>query len=342
MAEIGKKKQLAEINGCGFWGKNIEIFSRVKQEPFIFPDDLDFEDQPAEEHQLPKAVEGLREIGPPPFLKKTFEMVDDPGTDSVISWSCRGDSFVVWDPHKFSADFLPKHFKHNNFSSFVRQLNTYRFKKIDSGRWEFANEGFQQGKKHLLKHIKRRRQIPQLDSTKHGGVEAELEKLRKDQNTLRTEVLELRQQEENTLQHLAAVEERLLVTQTKQKQMLVFMVKSLKNPLFLHHFIDRMEKKRALRNGGISKKRRLTKNQEEWTVGSEITGFSNEESGSGEHKSETSSGVCSDSFVLWEKLMDDDMIYEEGDEAAINQRSDMVSELENLIAMPADCPASMD
>lgn len=61
----------------------------------------------------------------PPFLSKTFDLVDEPCLNPIISWSSNGGSFVVWDPLEFARIILPRHFKHNNFSSFVRQLNTY-------------------------------------------------------------------------------------------------------------------------------------------------------------------------------------------------------------------------
>ena len=66
-----------------------------------------------------------RKTNPPPFLLKTYMLVQDPTTDTVVSWNEAGTAFVVWQPAEFARDLLPTLFKHSNFSSFVRQLNTY-------------------------------------------------------------------------------------------------------------------------------------------------------------------------------------------------------------------------
>ncbi|XP_043708688.1 heat stress transcription factor B-2b-like [Telopea speciosissima] len=94
---------------------------------------------------------------PTPFLTKTYQLVDDPSMDDVISWNEDGSTFIVWRPAEFARDLLPKYFKHNNFSSFVRQLNTYGFRKIVPDRWEFANDYFRKGQKKLLCDIHRRK-----------------------------------------------------------------------------------------------------------------------------------------------------------------------------------------
>ncbi|CAN6484860.1 unnamed protein product [Victoria cruziana] len=94
---------------------------------------------------------------PTPFLTKTYQLVDDPSVDDVISWNDDGSTFIVWRPAEFARDLLPKYFKHNNFSSFVRQLNTYGFRKIVPDRWEFANDCFRKGEKKLLCEIHRRK-----------------------------------------------------------------------------------------------------------------------------------------------------------------------------------------
>lgn len=99
----------------------------------------------------------VRKSSPPPFLLKTYMLVDDPVTDHVVSWNSDGTGFVVWQPAEFARDLLPTLFKHSNFSSFVRQLNTYGFRKVATTRWEFCNDMFCKGKKNLLSKIRRRK-----------------------------------------------------------------------------------------------------------------------------------------------------------------------------------------
>ena len=60
-----------------------------------------------------------------PFIKKLYDMVDDSTTDRVICWGPMNNSFVVKDPEEFERDILPKCFKHNKITSFIRQLNFY-------------------------------------------------------------------------------------------------------------------------------------------------------------------------------------------------------------------------
>lgn len=101
-------------------------------------------------------AESQRSI-PTPFLTKTYQLVEDKSIDDVISWNDDGSTFIVWNPTVFARDLLPKYFKHNNFSSFVRQLNTYGFRKVVPDRWEFSNDYFRRGEKRLLCEIQRRK-----------------------------------------------------------------------------------------------------------------------------------------------------------------------------------------
>tara|TARA_B100000405_G_scaffold218399_1_gene154705 strand:+ start:1152 stop:1505 length:354 start_codon:yes stop_codon:yes gene_type:complete len=43
----------------------------------------------------------------------------------IISWSDDGKQFTIHDVNRFTTDVMPEHFSHANFSSFVRQLNSY-------------------------------------------------------------------------------------------------------------------------------------------------------------------------------------------------------------------------
>lgn len=102
-------------------------------------------------------LEHVRKTSPPPFLLKTYVLVEDEETNEVISWNADGTGFVVWQPAEFARDLLPTLFKHSNFSSFVRQLNTYGFHKVATSRWEFCNDMFRKGERELLCQIRRRK-----------------------------------------------------------------------------------------------------------------------------------------------------------------------------------------
>jgi len=64
------------------------------------------------------------------FVRKLYKMLESPQDESVVRWGNEGDSFVVLENEKFTKHILPKHFKHSNFASFVRQLNKYDFHKV--------------------------------------------------------------------------------------------------------------------------------------------------------------------------------------------------------------------
>ncbi|KAJ6561142.1 HSF-type DNA-binding-domain-containing protein [Mycena vulgaris] len=101
------------------------------------------------------------------FVTKLYQMITDAKSSHFISWTELGTSFVVSNVGEFSRSILGSHFKHNNFSSFVRQLNMYGFHKInrtpraqrttsDAQTWEFSHHKFLRGRPDLLDEIKRK------------------------------------------------------------------------------------------------------------------------------------------------------------------------------------------
>jgi heat shock transcription factor len=64
------------------------------------------------------------------LTKLEYSFVNDPKTDDLIRWSPSGNSFMVIDEDEFSKTLIPDLFKHNNYASFVRQLNMYGFHKV--------------------------------------------------------------------------------------------------------------------------------------------------------------------------------------------------------------------
>lgn len=104
-------------------------------------------------------------------------MLEDPSYSSVVRWGDDGDSFVVLENEKFTKAILPKHFKHSNFASFVRQLNKYDFHKVRQNNeeggtsqygpnaWEFRHPEFKANSKDSLDNIRRKAPAPRKSTT---------------------------------------------------------------------------------------------------------------------------------------------------------------------------------
>ena len=56
------------------------------------------------------------------FIRKTYEILEDSKYYDIISWSEDGNFLVIKDVEEFCQKVLPVHFKHSNFTSFVRQV----------------------------------------------------------------------------------------------------------------------------------------------------------------------------------------------------------------------------
>lgn len=140
----------------------------------------------------------------PLFLQKLYAVVSESRNAEAIGWSESGQSFVIRNADSLSRYVLPVYYKHNNFASFVRQLNMYRFRKVSSAtkgvvsegqahHWEFTHDKFVRGRPELLSLIQRKSYGARARPAGHGTSPAADEDIEADDLAiLRGEIAELR------------------------------------------------------------------------------------------------------------------------------------------------------
>ncbi|KAI8885221.1 hypothetical protein K501DRAFT_246341 [Backusella circina FSU 941] len=154
------------------------------------------------------------------FVHKLYNMVIDSHYQHLISWAYTGSSFIVCNIMEFSRDVLPKHFKHNNFSSFVRQLNMYGFHKVNKSPrghrtlaenqiWEFSHAKFLRNRPDLLDDIKRKSMEADSARRENGDLQSHIVMLQSSQSDMIQQIQHLY---DNFAQVIKELEE------TKQKQ----------------------------------------------------------------------------------------------------------------------------
>lgn len=190
----------------------------------------------------------------PGFILKLWKMVNDPGCNDLISWSENGQSFIILDPSRFSQE-LSRYFKHNNLSSFIRQLNMYGFRKvaaIDTDDLHFYHPDFIKHRRDRLEMIKRK--LPQkmaesvdLKSVYKGITEVEgkqkdvtktLTEMKRENELLWTELHDLRQRHEQQQHYISRLMK--LVVEVMQQNGIQANMLQLKNhsPLMIEGAVE--------------------------------------------------------------------------------------------------------
>jgi heat shock transcription factor len=133
-----------------------------------------------------------------------------------------------------------------------RQLNNYGFRKVSTDRYEFGVTGFQRGAPELLKTLKRHdasrgakkatskahqasaahyddeAQAPAspgalLEVGAYGGMQSEVDQLKRDRLLLLKEVMRLRESSAHAAEEMRGLSARLAQTESVQQQMLGFL-----------------------------------------------------------------------------------------------------------------------
>ncbi len=145
------------------------------------------------------------------FIRKIYNILEEQLFPEIVDWNAEGNAIVIKKPSEFGSKVLPKYFKHNHISSFIRQLNMYSFQKKRSRHAGhiYSHELFQRGQKHLLCQIKRKIKDIFPGSAQTPSQDASTQQISQDFSTLLNENKVLKELQEKAFSKVQSLEERL-------------------------------------------------------------------------------------------------------------------------------------
>ena len=96
------------------------------------------------------------------FPEKLYNIINDTENESIIHWDESGKIIVIESKSKFSTKILQEYFCHQNYESFIRQLNLYGFNKepniYNTNKEAYSHPNFTKfSKPENIKNIKRKK-----------------------------------------------------------------------------------------------------------------------------------------------------------------------------------------
>jgi len=145
------------------------------------------------------------------FIRKIYNILEEQLFPEIVDWNAEGNAIVIKKPSEFGSKVLPKYFKHNHISSFIRQLNMYSFQKKRSRHAGhiYSHELFQRGQKHLLCQIKRKIKDTFPGSAQTPSQDATSQQNGQDFSSLLNENKLLKELQEKAFSKVQTLEEKL-------------------------------------------------------------------------------------------------------------------------------------